>query len=118
MQDPPVGTTHPGEPLADLVSLVRHAIAPTVPLQPYAGEVRQKYEDWIRRQHQSGTTFTTEQREWLDRMAEHISTSLAIDPDAFQDGWFGQQGGYGRAYKVFGEKLPPLLVELNEVLAA
>jgi type I restriction enzyme R subunit len=118
VQDAPAGTTHPGEPLADLVSLVRHAIAPTVPLQPYAGEVRQKYEDWIRRQQQSGTTFTPEQREWLDRIAEHIATSLAIDPDAFQDGWFGQQGGFGRAYKVFGDKLSSLLTELNERLAA
>ena len=53
-----------------------------------------------------------------DAMAEHIATSLAIDPDAFQDGWFGQQGGYGRAYKVFGDKLPVLLAELNERLAA
>jgi type I restriction enzyme R subunit len=118
VQDAPPGATHPGEPLADLVSLVRHAIAPAVPLQPYAGEVRQKYMDWIKRQQQAGTTFNAEQREWLDRMAEHIATSLAIDPDAFQDGWFGQQGGYGRAYKVFGENLPGLLAELNERLAA
>ena len=118
VQDAPPGATHPGEPLADLVSLVRHAIAPAVPLQPYAGEVRQKYLDWIQRQQQAGTAFTVEQREWLDRMAEHIATSLAIDPDAFQDGWFGQQGGYGRAYKVFGDKLPGLLAELNERLAA
>ena len=118
VQDAPAGTTHPGEPLADLVSLVRHAIAPSVPLEPYASEVRQKYQDWIRRQQQSGTTFTAEQREWLDRMAEHIATSLAIDPDAFQDGWFGQQGGYGRAFKVFGDRLQPLLAELNERLAA
>jgi len=117
VQDAP-GRAHPGEPLADLVSLVRHAIAPSVPLQPYAAEVRQKYEDWIRRQQQSGSTFTVEQREWLDRMAEHVATSLAIDPDSFQDGWFGQQGGYGRAYKVFGDKLPSLLSELNERLAA
>jgi hypothetical protein len=27
--------------------------------------------------------FRTEQREWLDRMAEHIATSLAIQPADF-----------------------------------
>jgi type I restriction enzyme R subunit len=110
--------TRPGEPLADLVSLIRHAIAPTVPLEPYAVEVRSRFVRWMRQKYEAGTAFTTEQHEWLNRIAEHIATSLAIDPDAFQDGWFGQQGGYGRARKVFGDKLQPLLAELNEGLAA
>jgi type I restriction enzyme R subunit len=118
VEDAPSGATRPGEPLADLVSLVRHAIAPSVPLEPYANEVQQKYDDWIAQQQKQGITFTAEQRAWLDHMAEHIATSLAIDPDAFQDGWFGQQGGYGRAYKVFGDKLSWLITELNEGLAA
>ncbi len=118
VRDAASATTHPGEPLADLVALVRHALTPTVPLEPYASEVRQTYEDWIARQQQAGVDFTLEQRAWLDHMAEHIATSLAIDPDAFQDGWFGQQGGYGRAHKLFGDRLQPLLAELNERLAA
>ena len=85
---------------------------------PYAKEVRVNYLDWIRKKEQAGITFSEEQREWLDRIAEHIGTSLAIEPDAFADGWFGQHGGYGRAVKVFGEKLTPLLTEMNERLAA
>ena len=118
VRDAPAPATPPGEPLADLVSLVRHALTPAVPLEPYAHEVRQKFENWMEQKTQAGISFTLEQREWLSRMAEHIATSLAIDPDAFQDGWFGQQGGYGRAVKVFGERLQPLLAELNERLAA
>jgi type I restriction enzyme R subunit len=112
------GVTRPGEQLADLVSLVRHAIAPTVPLEPYAAEVRSRFVEWMRQKREAATTFTTEQHEWLNRIAEHIATSLAVDPAAFQDGWFGQQGGYGRAFKLFGDKLQPLLAELNERLAA
>jgi type I restriction enzyme R subunit len=112
------GSTRPGEPLADLVSLVRHAIAPTVPLEPYAAEVRSRFVEWMRQKREAGTNFTAEEHEWLSRIAEHIATSLAIDPDAFQDGWFGQQGGYGRAIKVFGDKLSTLLTELNDRLAA
>jgi type I restriction enzyme R subunit len=111
-------TVCPGEQLADLVSLVRHAIAPTAPLEPYAWEIHLKYLEWIRQKEMAGAKFTDEQREWLDRIAEHIATSLAIEPAAFEDGWFGQQGGYGRAFRVFGDKLTPLLAELNERLAA
>ena len=62
--------------------------------------------------------FTTEQSEWLDRIAEHIATSLAIETGDFADGWFGQRGSLGRAHALFGDKLKPLLAELNESLAA
>ena len=31
---------------------------------------------------------------------------------------FNQQGGLGKAYQLFGDQLPKLLDELNEVLAA
>jgi type I restriction enzyme R subunit len=104
--------------LADLVSLVRHALQPEVPLTQFAADVQRNYATWQLEQERRGVTFTPEQAQWLDRMAEHIATSLAIEPDAFQDGWFGQQGGYGRAFKVFGDQLKPLLAELNERLAA
>ena len=111
-----------GSQLADLVTLVRHALIPDFTLVPYAEEVRARYDTWLAERAAasgSGTAaFTTEQREWLDRMAEHIATSLAIETDDFQDGWFGQHGSLGKAHALFGDKLKPLLVELNERLAA
>lgn len=112
------GPTRPGEQLADLVTLVRHAITPAEPLVPYADEVRLNYAAWLSEKERGGVTFTDEQREWLDRMAEHIATSLAIEADDFQDGWFGQHGSLGRAHALFGDKLKPLLAELNKKLAA
>ena len=51
-------------------------------------------------------------------MAEHIATSLAIEPEDFETGWFGQHGSLGRAHALFGDKLQPLMAELNERLAA
>jgi type I restriction enzyme, R subunit len=117
-KEPPPAASPTGEQLADLVSLVRHAIAPAIPLEPYAHDVLVNYRAWLREKEESRVAFTADQRQWLDHMAEHIATSLAIDPDSFQDGWFGQQGGYGRAYKIFGDTLKPLLTELNERLAA
>lgn len=104
-----------GSQLADLVSLVRHAIQPTVTLEPYAAVVRERYDQWLA---EKNVVFTTEQREWLDRMAEHIATSLEITPDDFADGWFGQHGSLGKAHKLFGSGLPSVLAELNERLAA
>ncbi|MBN8279028.1 MAG: DEAD/DEAH box helicase family protein [Gammaproteobacteria bacterium] len=106
-----------GSQLADLVTLVRHALIPDFTLVPYAEEVRARYDTWLA-ERDAARIFTPEQREWLDRMAEHIATSLAIDADDFQDGWFGQHGSLGKAHALFGDKLKPLLAELNERLAA
>jgi len=106
-----------GAQLADLVTLVRHAIVPDFTLVPYAEEVRTRYEAWLAGRN-ADESFTPEQREWLDRMAEHIATSLAIEPDDFEDGWFGQHGSLGKVHALFGDKFKPLLVELNERLAA
>jgi len=106
-----------GELLTDLVTLVRHALIPTFTLVPYRDELRERYQTWLA-ERDADKTFTAEQREWLDRMAEHIATSLAIAPEDFEDGWFGQHGSLGRAHALFGEKLKPLMTELNERLVA
>ncbi len=106
-----------GAQLADLVTLVRHALIPSFTLVPYAEEVRTRYEAWLA-ERDAAQNFTAEQREWLDRMAEHIATSLAIEEDDFENGWFGQHGSLGKAHGLFRDKLKPLLVELNERLAA
>ncbi|MCX6907101.1 MAG: hypothetical protein NTY01_03550 [Verrucomicrobia bacterium] len=47
-----------------------------------------------------------------------FATSLSIEPDDFDAVPFNQHGGLGKAYQLFGEQLPKLLDELNEVLAA
>ncbi len=107
-----------GEQLADLVALVRHALTPQIPLLPYAEQVRECYRVWRHDQDNASRNFTSEQSEWLDRMAEHIATSMAIEPGDFEDGWFGQHGSLGRAHALFGDKLNPLLAEMNESLAA
>ena len=106
-----------GLQLADLVNLVRHALAPTMNLVPYRNELRERYQAWLR-EHDADNAFTSEQRQWLDRMAEHIATSLVIEPADLETGWFGQQGSLGRAHALFGDQLKPLMAELNGRLAA
>ncbi len=106
-----------GHQLADLMNLVRHTLIPTFTLVPYQAEVRERYQAWLR-EHDADNAFTSEQREWLDRVAEHIATSLTIEPADFETGWFGQQGSLGKAHALFGDRLRPLIAELNERLAA
>jgi type I restriction enzyme R subunit len=115
---PPKANATQGEQLTDLVNLVRHAIQPKAPLHPFADDVRANYRRWLQAQARAGAAFSDEQREWLDHIAEHIATSLEIRPDDFQDGWFGQHGGLGNVHRLFGDRLKPMLAELNERLAA
>ena len=111
------GRSGGGELLADLVNLVRVALIPDFTLVPYREEMRKRYRTWLEKRD-ADHAFTAEQREWLDRMAEYIATSLAIEPEDFETGWFGQQGSLGRAHALFGDRLKPLIAELNEQLAA
>ena len=46
------------------------------------------------------------------------ATSLGIKPDVLDLSPFNQRGGLGKAHQLFGEQLPKLLDELNEVLVA
>ena len=46
------------------------------------------------------------------------ATSLSIEPDDLELSPFTQRGGLGKAHQLFGDQLPKLLDELNEVLAA
>lgn len=108
----------------DLLALLRYALArdtnpQTATLQPYPATVMARYTDWLAKQErQSGQPFTPEQREWLQMIAEHIATSLAIGVDDFDLEPFTQRGGLGKAYTLFGPELTPLLEDLNARLVA
>ena len=55
-----------------------------------------------------------EEMNWRD----HIATAISIEPEDLELSPFNQRGGLGKAHQLFGEQLPKLLDELNEVLAA
>jgi len=102
--------------LADLVSLVRHAVQLDEELVPYPERVAARYREWLVAQETSGRAFSAEQRWWLDRIAEHIGVNLAVRPDDLAVGEFYNKGGQFAARKLFGEALPAILDELNAVL--
>jgi type I restriction enzyme R subunit len=107
-----------GRVLTDLVSLVRYAIHQENELHPYSEDVDKRFADWIDQQRKQGVTFTDEQMIWLEAIRQHIGINIEIDKDDFDNVPFVQWGGLGKAYKLFGDKLQPLLSELNEVLVA
>ena len=80
--------------------------------------VEERFEQWLAEQEAAGATFTPEQRQWLDAIKDHIANSLSIDQDDFDEVPFNQFGGLGKAYELFGDRLPAILEELNVRLAA
>jgi type I restriction enzyme R subunit len=103
---------------ADLVPLVRFALQQQPVLEPFAESVQARFDSWLAQKSAAGVTFTPDQQAWLELVRDHIATTLSIEVDDFDYSPFNSKGGLGRAHALFGEQLPALLDELNEVLAA
>ena len=103
--------------MADIVSLVRYAIGNEEELAPFAERVEERFQGWLATQEIAGRAFTSEQRQWLEAIKDHISGSVSIGPGDLQYAPFAQRGGIGRAYSLFGDELSALLEELNLALA-
>jgi type I restriction enzyme R subunit len=97
----------------DLVSLVRTAIEPTTPLEPFEEHVRQRFAAWLEEKRTSGIAFEPDQLAWLEKMRDYISASGSVDREHLE-----ADNVLGPIYKAFGEKLWPLIDELNLTLAA
>jgi type I restriction enzyme, R subunit len=101
-----------------VIALVRHAIDPNQPLCPIGITVGERFRQWIEHQQAAGVEFGNEQMQWLVAIRDHVASSLSIDQDDFEYAPFSQFGGLGKAYELFGDKLPQMLDELNARLAA
>ena len=95
--------------LTDIISLVRFAMGETETLEPFAVTVEEKFQQWL-----MGKTFSSEEVSWLEKIKEHIITSVRIDVEDLQE--MPQEAFKG--YQLFGNGLMDILDELNEVLAA
>lgn len=103
---------------ADLVSLVRFALEQQPVLAPFADSVTERFNEWLMDKAKAGVKFSDEQLAWLNLIRDHIATAISIEPEDLELSPFNQRGGLGKAHQLFGEQLPKLLDELNEVLAA
>jgi type I restriction enzyme R subunit len=102
----------------DLVSLVRYAIHREDRLVPFADRVEERFKNWLAQQETAGARFTVEQMEWLHAIKDHVAASYGIEKDDFDYDPFVRKGGLWKVHELFGERLEPMLVELNEALVA
>jgi type I restriction enzyme R subunit len=103
--------------LADLVSLVRHAVLPEEELVPFPERVAHRYFEWVATTEAEGRTFTPAQHWWLDMIAAHIGVNLSVSAEDLNASPFFEKGGQVAAVKTFGKDLPALLDELNQALS-
>ena len=104
--------------LTDVVSLVRYALHQEGELVPYREKVLARFDAWMHQQRNFGRHFTEEQVKWLEAIRDHFAGNLEIDVGDFEYAPFNAMGGAGRAVRLFGGDLGPMLDELNEVLVA
>jgi type I restriction enzyme R subunit len=95
--------------LTDIISLVRFAMGEAEVLEPFAVSVEEKFQQWL-----GGKEFSSVQVVWLEKIKEHIVTSVRIEAEDLQD--MPQEAFQG--YQLFGNDLMGILDELNQVLAA
>jgi type I restriction enzyme R subunit len=103
------------KPLADIISMVKHAANGEVQLLTAAERVDQALAKFTAAQ-----TFTPEQTKWLDRIREHLRKNLSIEREDFDlMPVLADAGGWGAIRRVFGDtKLDALIHDLNEAIAA
>jgi len=103
--------------LADLVSLVRHAVQMDDELVPYPDRVTRRYAVWVADQEADGRTFTPDQRWWLDQIARHIGVNLAMTPADLSSPPFFDKGGVFGMMRVFKGDVNQVISEMNQALA-
>ena len=101
------------EQRTDIISLVRFAMGYNLYLEPFNATVKRRYEEWI-----TDKNFTSEQREWLEMIRDHIATSLDIRISDFEYTPFAERGNGAKVYQLFGENLDDILMDLTENLVS
>ncbi|MCK4581956.1 restriction endonuclease subunit R, partial [Candidatus Bathyarchaeota archaeon] len=101
---------------ADVIQLVRFALDEVEVLEPYGDSVDRRFDEWLKRQEEAGKVYSEEQLRWLKMIKNQIKSSVEIINEDFENVPFNQIGGLHQAYRLFGNDLKPLLIELNMVL--
>jgi type I restriction enzyme R subunit len=104
--------------LTDIVSLVRFALHQDGELVPHAERVKERFENWLAQQANTGRRFSEEQTSWLQMIRDHVAASWEIEIEDFDNVPFIQEGGLGKAMQVFGKELPGLIRQINDAVAA
>ncbi len=110
---------NPAGELTALVALIRRVCGLDESLTRHSDRVRRSFQEWILRRHAgAGEKFTEEQMDWLRMIRDHLATSFTIERDDLELAPFDAQGGLGRMYALFGDRMDEVMSEMNEALAA
>ncbi len=109
----------PKNELTALVSLIRTIAGLDTVLTGYDKTVDKNFQSWVFKK-QAGTTtkFTEEQMQWLRMIKDYVASSFHVDKEDFELDPFNKNGGLGKMWQLFGERMDEIIGELNEVLAA
>ncbi|HSU56966.1 MAG TPA: DEAD/DEAH box helicase family protein [Candidatus Dormibacteraeota bacterium] len=111
--------SRPVSELTALVALIRRACGIDSKLTPFDDTVRKNFHNWIMAHHSGkNPKFTEPQMAWLQMIRDHIATSFHLERDDLDMAPFDRDGGLGKMYQLFGDRMDPLIAELNEALAA
>ena len=105
--------------LTALVALIRRACGIDASLAAFDDTVRRNFQNWIMAKHAGGgKKFNETEMAWLQMIRDHISTSFHLDRDDLDMAPFDSEGGLGKIFQIFGDRMDPLIEELNEALVA
>ena len=105
--------------LTALVALIRRACGIDSSLSTFDETVRRNFQNWIMARHAgAGEKFNEQQMAWLQMIRDHICTSFHLERSDLDMAPFDSEGGLGKMYQLFGERMDGLIEELNEALVA
>jgi type I restriction enzyme R subunit len=111
--------SQPANELTALVALIRRVCEIDSKISPFDETVRRNFQNWVMKHHSGGgEKFNEEQMQWLRMIRDHVANSFHIERNDLEMSPFDGQGGLGKMYQLFGEKMDPLIDELNEALVA
>ncbi|MFA4877015.1 MAG: DEAD/DEAH box helicase family protein [Methanoregula sp.] len=100
--------------LVDIISMVKHAAREEEPLFTAEERIHRVFDRMA-----LTTSLTSEQQKWLDKIREHLIANLSISKDDFDIiPLFANEGGWGKANRVFDGGLAGLIRKWNAEIAA
>jgi len=100
--------------LVDIISMVKHAAREEEPLCTAEQRIHRVFDKMA-----YSVSLTADQQRWLDKIREHLIANLSISKDDFDIiPLFANEGGWGKANRVFNGELPVLIQQWNEAIAA
>lgn len=104
--------------IMDIISVIRFELGQEKILRPFEAGVAERFKSWVFSKNAGHGQFTEEQMDWLRMIRDHISTSGSVSSDDLDLSPFGEKGGLGRFYILFGDKYQGVLDDMNYALVA